>query len=259
MKSLTVVTLGIASLSGLAMFAARTKSSAETTAPRISGPAQPVLVELFTSEGCSSCPPADRLLQKLDRTQPVAGARIIVLSEHVDYWNSLGWRDPYSSALFTQRQQNYVARLHLSGAYTPQAVTDGQGDAIGSDEGEIRAAIGKAESRTKIPVDVQAQRSGANAQVQIQVGADSRGAAVYVALADDHAQSQVSRGENSGHTLQHVAVVRTLQLAGKTDGRSAFAKTLTLPIKDPNAGAWRVVVFLEDSSSRILGSAEAGL
>ena len=116
-----------------------------------------MLLELFTSEGCSSCPPADRLLETLDRTQPVAGADLIVLSEHVDYWNRLGWTDPFSSALFTQRQQDYVRQFHLDGAYTPQLVVDGQTDVVGSDERAARSAILKAETHSKPAIDVRAR------------------------------------------------------------------------------------------------------
>src|SRR5256885_1446897 len=100
-----------------------------------------VLLELFTSEGCSSCPPADAVLARLHQKQPVPGVQLLVLSEHVDYWNDLGWRDPYSDALFSDRQSRYGGRT-----YTPQAVVDGRVDVLGSDEeGIIRAARGAAQ------------------------------------------------------------------------------------------------------------------
>ena len=120
----------------------------------------PVLAELFTSEGCSSCPPADALLMKLDKMQPVAGAQIIVLSEHVDYWNSLGWSDPYSSAQFTQRQGMYTRE-----SYTPEMVIDGRKEVLGSDEKAIQAAVAKAVARPKLPVRIVSARRDDNEAV----------------------------------------------------------------------------------------------
>src|SRR4051812_36388364 len=113
----------------------------------------PVLAELFTSEGCSSCPPADVLLQNLDLRQPVAGAHILVLSEHVDYWNQLGWRDPFSSAQFTQRQERYSRALGAE-LFTPQLVVDGREQVLGNDRKAVQDAITRAASRTKFPIHI---------------------------------------------------------------------------------------------------------
>ena len=162
-------TLFVAILVALGMFAAKPGPQSQAGDSSATGPRQPILLELFTSEGCSSCPPADRLLEIFDRTQPVAGAELIVLSEHVDYWNRLGWTDPFSSALFTQRQQDYVTRLHLDSAYTPQLVIDGQKDVVGSDERAARSAILKAETHSKASIDLKAQHSGADVKVEFGV------------------------------------------------------------------------------------------
>lgn len=168
MKRITVGALLAASLVILGLFAAKPGFSSKTGDSNVTGPRRAVLLELFTSEGCSSCPPADQLLETLDRTQPVSGAQIIVLSEHVDYWNRLGWTDPFSSTLFTQRQQDYVTQLHLDSAYTPQLVVDGQQDVVGSDERAVRAVILKAEKQPKCSINLKAQRSGPAAEVTLR-------------------------------------------------------------------------------------------
>src|ERR1019366_1716122 len=141
----------------------------------------PVLAELFTSEGCSSSPPADALLMKLDKMQPVAGAQIIVLSEHVDYWNYLGWSDRFSSAQFTERQEMYAHSL-IAESYTPQLVVDGRMEVLGSDERAIQSAVAKAAARPKLPVRiVSAKRDDNEAVVIIAVGAAFGKANVWVA------------------------------------------------------------------------------
>lgn len=215
----------------------------------------PVLAELFTSEGCSSCPPADALLMKLDAAQPVAGVQIIVLSEHVDYWNAQGWTDPYSSAQFTQRQANY-ARLMVAESFTPQLVIDGRTAFVGSDAKEILPSIAKAASRPKIPVRISsATRDGNEAVIGIDADALKSGKAeVWVALADDRDQSNVRNGENSGRTLTHVAVVRSLGKVGMVKKGAGFEKTVRVPIKAAN-GPMRVVVFVADSDGPVLGAA----
>jgi hypothetical protein len=135
----------------LAMLVPGITSAAEPS-PRV-----PVLAELFTSEGCPSCPPADLMLMELDRKQPVRKAQIIVLSEHVDYWNGLGWSDPFSSAQFSARQTAYSKALK-SEVYTPQLVIDGSEQLVGSDTGAILAAITRAASRPKLPIKIESVR-----------------------------------------------------------------------------------------------------
>lgn len=212
----------------------------------------PVLAELFTSEGCSSCPPADALLMKLDRMQPVAGAQIIVLSEHVDYWNYLGWSDPYSSAQFTARQEGYTHALFAE-SYTPQMVIDGRTEVLGSDERAIQSAVSKAAARPKLAVRIlAAKRDDNEAVVNISVGAGKGD--VWVAIADDRDQSSVQRGENRGRTLDHVAVVRSLGKVGKVTKAAGLDKTVRVPLAAQVEGM-RVVVFVAESGGPVTGSA----
>jgi hypothetical protein len=181
----------------------------------------PVLVELFTSEGCSDCPPADALLERLDRSQPVSGAGIIVLSEHVDYWNDIGWRDPYSSHEYSERQGTYAGRFGLGSVYTPQMVIDGRFELVGSDERRAILAIESATKSEKIPVSVSLIRLEASSMVSLHVSAGhlapsipARSADVLIATADESDESHVSRGENAGRTLKHIAVLRSLTRVG---------------------------------------------
>jgi hypothetical protein len=222
----------------------------------------PVLLELFTSEGCSDCPPADRLLESFDKKQPVNGAQLIVLSEHVDYWNHLGWKDPYSLHLFSERQETYAARLHVSDIYTPQLVVDGQAQLVGSDETAARAAIRKAIERTKVPVSISGvSKEGSNIRLHVTVGVlPVKSGSVYIALADNDDLSQVSRGENAGHALTHVAVVRSLATVGESGRDRPFSKDLTLPLGAAGGKGLRVIVFVQDrDSAAVLGAAQTFL
>src|ERR1044071_3136232 len=114
----------------------------------------PVLVELFTSEGCSSCPPADEVLSKLDKTQLIQGVEVIALGEHVDYWNKLGWLDPYSSAEFSTRQNNYADAFGRDSVYTPQMIVDGQDEFVGANWNKAREAIMKAARLPKAKIEI---------------------------------------------------------------------------------------------------------
>ncbi len=214
----------------------------------------PVLVELFTSEGCSSCPPADRLLAEIDRTQPVGTAQILVLSEHVDYWNRLGWRDPFSSAQFSRRQNEYAEAFRKDGAYTPQMVVDGHAEFIGSDGRAAYAAIEQAAARAKAAVALSHDSGGLIVNVsQIPGNAD---ADVYLAVTESGLTSKVTAGENSGRTLAHVGVVRSLSIIGHAK-TGQFSKQVGM--KNTLAHS-RAVVFLQDRRTHeILGSASIDL
>src|SRR5258707_10387394 len=162
-------------------------------APRGEAPA-PVLVELFTSEGCSSCPPADALLQQLDLSQPVGGAQVIALSEHVDYWNQIGWTDPYSSRFFSDRQSAYSNRFGLSSAYTPQMVVDGTTQFVGNDSRLANQAIQKSLTLQKVPVRISGISLDPPHTLQAHVEANAlpeaskaRKADIYLVVALNHA------------------------------------------------------------------------
>ncbi len=223
----------------------------------------PVLLELFTSEGCSSCPPADKLLEAVDRLQPIPGANIIVLSEHVDYWDQLGWRDPFSSAALSNRQAQYAARLHRDGAYTPQLIVDGQAEMVGSDGPAAKSAILKALGLEKLRVNLsRPSREGSYVTVRVEIPSGPKGAAsMYVALADSRVQSPVGGGENAGRSLLHVAVVRTFIDAGHVRAGDSFSREVRLEVPaGAGANGLRVIAFLQDQKSgRILGVSEQRL
>jgi hypothetical protein len=212
---------------------------------------QPVLVELFTSEGCSSCPPADALLEKLDRAQPVAGAHIIALSEHVDYWNSIGWADPYSSPAFSARQQVYARRFGIDGPYTPQMVVDGRTEFVGSDGRKAESAIRSAIPQQKVAIRLLASTSG-NPVIAVEVDTLPSGKAnIYMAHAAEEATSDVLRGENKGRRLHHVSIAKELRQIGTIDQHSGFKTQLTLP-----PGADRLIVFAQErGNGRVWGAA----
>jgi hypothetical protein len=218
---------------------------------------------LFTSEGCSSCPPADALLAELDRTQPVPEAQVIPLEEHVDYWDSDGWRDPFSSATFTARQEEYARRFDISGPYTPQMVVAGRTEMLGSASSQARAAITAATHAPRTEVSLKLT-SGAppddSLRVAIQAGPLPaelpESAQVYLAVTEDGLASNVTAGENSGRHMEHRAVVRKLISAGRAERGHPFVANVNVAV----ATGWkrenlRVVVFLQGAASgQILGA-----
>jgi hypothetical protein len=228
--------------------------------------AKPVIVELFTSEGCSSCPPADALLQRLEAQQPVAGATIVGLEEHVDYWNHDGWSDPFSSSQWTQRQVDYGAKFR-NDAYTPQMVVNGQSQFVGNNGQEAELEIDKAARRVKADIAITSEASSAarRAHFSVTVGKltgtqNGDVAEVWLAVAEDGLHSAVSRGENAGRELTHIATLRSLQkigVAGAGGASPAFSADRDINIS-PNwvPANLHVIIFVQMKKSReILGAA----
>jgi len=225
----------------------------------------PVIVELFTSEGCSSCPPADTLLSRLERSQPVAGAQIIALEEHVDYWNHLGWVDPFSAPQHRVRQNDYAQRFSIENVFTPQMVVNGQVQFTGNDGSRALQEIGRAQA-PGVQVDL---RTAANAgdpelldlfvQVTNLKTGKPRAASVYLAVTESELVSSVLRGENSGRQLRHAPVVRSFGMIGKVQSSGSIAGQIVNTLRFPKE--WRrenlrAVVFVQERDlSRITGAA----
>lgn len=219
----------------------------------------PVLVELFTSEGCSSCPPADELLIDLVAKQPVEGVFVVGLSEHVDYWNQLGWSDPFSSAAFSARQNAYARVARTDRVYTPQAVVDGRNEIVGSDRESLLRAIRQAGARVKAVIDLAwtaGDAPGHELRVTIAGAPGLGGADVYLAVAEDGLATAVGRGENAGRTLRHAAVTRRLTKIGRTEKDGAFRRVVDVALlPEWKPAALHVVAFAQRDGGPILAIA----
>jgi hypothetical protein len=216
--------------------------------------AAPVLVELFTSEGCSSCPPADLLLSRLMQESPIEGVPIVALGFHVDYWDRLGWKDRFSSAAFTERQNQYAEAWKTDRIYTPQAVVDGRVEMVGTDARKAVAAIAEAGARPHMKVTL-AVAPGPAPTLRIDVtppaGASVAGD-VLLAIAEDGLASDVKAGENANHRLEHMAVVRRLDKVGQVkSGQPWSASALAVKLdRDWKPGSLRAVVIVQDPKTR---------
>ena len=233
---------------------------AQPVFPQTSETGKPgVLVELFTSEGCSSCPPADSLLRQLDAQPTLKDAQIVVLGEHVDYWDGDNWHDRFSSREYTLRQQDYATRFHISGPYTPQMVVDGRREFVGNDASALRSALIHAASERKALIRLSVKWvTTQELQLQIEMDllpAGSKAADLYVAIADNADETQVRGGENSGTSLKHVAVLRSLHIVGKVDPRGGQKEfTIQIPRSSKKENL-RVVAFIQEmSNGNVLGS-----
>ncbi len=209
------------------------------------------VVELFTSEGCSSCPPADRVLADLVKHARTSGRRVYALGFHVDYWNSLGWRDPFSDAAYSQRQRKYATALAEEQVYTPQMIVNGQAGFVGSNparaDREIAAALA---TPATVALAVEARRDGPRVHVNYRAAGAPKGAVVCVAWTESAATTRVARGENAGRTLAHVNVVRSFVTRAL---EASGAGSVTLSAGGGDAG--EVVAFVQDGRSlHVLGA-----
>lgn len=246
---------------GVTGSAAGNSKNARAVSTATDGKLTPVLVELFTSEGCSSCPPADALLSRLGRTQPVSGADIIILEEHVDYWDRLGWKDPFSSEAATARQNEYDMSFAGFEVYTPQMVVDGRAKFVGNSDQDALRAVRTASQAVKPAVRLS---WGKDNTLSIHIDplnntAERDGQEVFLAVAENMLHSDVRHGENAGRALGHNGVVRQLlPLAKIAAAPEGFDSNVTVHTdREWNRWNLRAVVFVQERRSRHILAAAA--
>jgi hypothetical protein len=251
--STTITTIAILSLS---LISVRAQSTNQVASP--DGGSGAILVELFTSEGCSSCPPADALLREVDGKRADSGQLIVGVSEHVTYWNHLGWSDPFSNDAYTERQNAYGERFRLDSVYTPQIVINGEDQIVGSDSRSLLDAVQK---KWTSPLSLHISSTHVNDKVltvgfSLSGSVPSRGVDIFAIVADDMDKSNVARGENSGHTLTHVSVARSIMRVASL--RSSTERSFEIPLPDTMQARadqrHHLILFAQSSGlGRVLG------
>ena len=219
---------------------------------------QPVaLIELFTSQGCSSCPSADYLLMQTINAAKKEGRNIFALSFHVDYWNRLGWTDPFSTKEYSQRQNEYASELNLNSVYTPQMIVNGTSEFVGSDSKKLEAALNK--SLNENPAAAFKALSASlqyNAAPKVKFALDGNFAdcKINFALVSINETTSVNRGENDGLILTNQHVVRQfISIAATAEGEVSFKNR---PI--PSAGNMAIVAYIQHNGDlKIIGAAKA--
>jgi hypothetical protein len=218
-----------------------------------------VLVELFTSEGCSDCPPADELLRQVNGHKSADGQLIVGISEHVSYWNGLGWKDPFSADLYTNRQNDYGTHFGLGSVYTPQMVVNGREQFVGSDSRALLAALATESQRKQISLRIDSAQIKDNSVTFTYTASDlpAKGALQLIAvLVDDMDQSSVLRGENSGRKLTHVAVARAFAPLGALHETAQHSTSLPLPtsfLSNPGVGHHLVLFVQQGGGGPVMG------
>lgn len=249
--------MSLIALCALAAFAAAfgQRATAQAWPPVTPATASSVaVVELFTSEGCSSCPPADGVLARIVEQSRRENRRVYALSFHVDYWNDLGWPDPFSAPAYTQRQNDYARTLGTAPRiYTPQMIVNGRSEFVGSDSARADRAIAEALSApSSVEVALRVEREGNTVRVRYQSNAPA-GARVNVALIERDAERRPTRGENAGRALRHVHVVRALRVAHEASGELRIEAPAGL-----SAAASEVIVWVQEGATgAVLGAASA--
>jgi hypothetical protein len=240
----------LASIAAVLVLAACTSASGDPVAsrgkgkPRAEVASGPIVVELFTSQGCSSCPPADRLLSKLVTAGTVGDREVVPLAFHVDYWNDLGWADPFSSLAWSERQRAYANAMDTGRVYTPQLVIAGRDHVVGSNAVGVSTAIATATAPAKMDASIEWTATGATVTATAPAGADA-----WVAIYEDAITTAVARGENAGEQLHNDHVVRVFEKVASS------GKTQTIEIELDRA--WHqlgAVAIAQGKSMAIVGS-----
>jgi hypothetical protein len=238
------------------LIAVATAAQGQTVLPQPTAPPERVvLVELFTSEGCSSCPPADQLLRQIDGTRLSSGVRMIAVSEHVTYWDHLGWKDPFSAETMTARQNAYGDRFHLDSVYTPQMVVNGETELVGGNGPKLQRAVETAHAADAMALrigGVTVSGDSVAATISLDGSVPARGAELFAAIAEDETTQRVKGGENSGRTLAHASVARAMVRVAKVHAAGDSPLKLTLPPADAGTRRHLVVWAQEPGLGRVL-------
>ena len=231
-------------------------AGATATVSRASDARQPVVVELFTSEGCSDCPPADEILNAMARRSE--NDAVIPLAFHVTYWDTAAWRDRFSDARFTNRQETYQGKFHLPSVYTPQLIIDGRFQTVGNDARSIDTLLRRASTDPK-PVTVNVATTAGSVTIDASSSDPAVRASVLLAITEDDLSTDVKGGENRSRTLRHSAVVRSLEdLGAVTGGR--FSRVVPLKTRrDWRRNNLHAVVLVQDGDGHVLGAGQAGI
>jgi len=208
-------------------------------------PAPVAIIELFTSQGCSSCPSADKLLSELSEKE-----NVLALSFHVSYWNYLGWKDPYSSEQFTERQRTYAKKLHLNSIYTPQMIVNGTDEFVGSSRVKAEVAIKQATSTQEVQLQMTSNKENAIV-VNYKLTGSTENEWFNIALVEKHVKNEVPRGENQGKVLEHDNVVRVFKIL---EAKKSGSITITLPEKSNMQNAMVIAYIQRQNTFEITGA-----